>query len=171
MERNRHASIISTNLLSLSIEVGQITSDSGLVSLGNSIRNLNELRWLFAMKDCFFASFLFNANPSRRRSNQKRLGTEKQKQVLSFIYLKDFSFCAGDFLKLNSIDFQCFYLKQVLSFAVRVKKLLMQVDQIKVKINFYKSTILPCQVFIFNIKILNSYYQTTIDKNITNIAK
>lgn len=66
------------------------------------------------MKDCFFASFLFNANPSRRRSNQKRLGTEKQKQVLSFIYLKDFSFCAGDFLKLNSIDFQCFYLKQVL---------------------------------------------------------
>lgn len=66
------------------------------------------------MKDCFFASFLFNANPSRRRSNQKRLGTEKQKQVLSFIYLKDFSFCVGDFLKLNSIDFQCFYLKQVL---------------------------------------------------------
>lgn len=114
MERNRHASIISTNLLSLSIEVGQITSDSGLLSLGNSIRSLNELRWLFAMKDCFFASFLFNANPSRRRSNQKRLGTEKQKQVLSLIYLKGF-FCAGDFLKLNLIDFQCFYLKQVLS--------------------------------------------------------
>lgn len=168
--------MISTNLLSLSIEVGQITSDSGLVSLGNSIRNHNELRWLFAMKDCFFASFLFNANPSRRRSNQKRLGTEKQKQVLSFIYLKDFSFCAGDFLKLNSIDFQCFYLKQVLLskgtiLCGKVKKLLMHVDQIKVKINFYKSRILPCKVFIFNIKILNSYYQTTIDKNITNIAK
>lgn len=46
----------------------------------------------------------------------------------------------------------------------------MHVGKIKVKINFYKSTILPYQVFIFNIKILNSYYQSTIDKNITNIA-
>lgn len=37
---------------------------------------------------------------------RKGLGQKKnQKQVLSFIYLKDFSFCAGDFLKLNSIDF------------------------------------------------------------------
>lgn len=47
----------------------------------------------------------------------------------------------------------------------------MHVGKIKVKINFYKSNILPYHDFIFNTKILNSYYQSTIDKNITNIAK